>query len=425
MELAPDGKARLIPIAIQVDGKFYDASAYKASPVPLALWSETVYEGESNGVSQGLFTVGGAVRAGTNWFAEGKWQPAGSAPAKPRRTDTKPVLDNDEGPPTLRRPDSAKSQPPAKTEPSPETKPPSDKPPSTTPPTDSKTSSPPQSTPPTAEPDGKPAATAPENAPTTDSESTNDSDPNRPVLHRGKTQTLGSAQPAAATHPTSKNAPTASTAKADKKAPDKKSMQLIPAISDAGGPDPRPYAYDIKPDEDQKFRSKMLAMAAEAVEGRAKQYAPQPASKTAPRSPASTRAAAKPKKPQPAFDDIQLRAFDLSNTNEPVFVLSAQAQMPKSAAKTAEPDTDLTYFITLVAKADIYGDLRKLQTTVTDDHHLDESPRLELIDAVDADGDGRGEFLFRQVSDAGSTWVVYRAGADQLIPLFEGTLAGQ
>src|SRR6266576_2858620 len=105
LQLAPDGKARLIPIAIMIDGKFYDASAYKASPVPLALWSGTVYEADSNGVSQGLFTVGGAVRAGTNWFGDGKWQPAGSAPPKPRDTNTKPVLDPDEGPPKLRRPE--------------------------------------------------------------------------------------------------------------------------------------------------------------------------------------------------------------------------------------------------------------------------------------------------------------------------------
>jgi len=46
--------------------------------------------------------------------------------------------------------------------------------------------------------------------------------------------------------------------------------------------------------------------------------------------------------------------------------------------------------------------------------------RFELIDAVDADGDGRGELLFREVSDAGTAWGVYRAAADQLYPLFEG-----
>jgi hypothetical protein len=95
--------------------------------------------------------------------------------------------------------------------------------------------------------------------------------------------------------------------------------------------------------------------------------------------------------------------------------------MPGSS-KSAESDNDVMYFVTLVEKVDIYGDLRKLNATVTDTRHLDQIPRLELIDAVDADGDGRGELLFRQVSDTGSAWAIYRAGADQLFPLFQGTL---
>ena len=41
---------------------------------------------------------------------------------------------------------------------------------------------------------------------------------------------------------------------------------------------------------------------------------------------------------------------------------------------------------------------------------------------VDVDGDGRGELLFRQVSDAGSAFVIYRVIGDRLYPLFQGTL---
>jgi len=44
-----------------------------------------------------------------------------------------------------------------------------------------------------------------------------------------------------------------------------------------------------------------------------------------------------------------------------------------------------------------------------------------LIDAVDVDGDGRGELLFREVSDVGSAYVVYRVTPDQLWTLFEGS----
>ena len=86
LELAPDGNARLIPITILIDGKYYDASAYKAAPVPMALWSETVYEAFRTGVSQGLFTVTGALQKkeanATEWLAEGTWQSADSIKAR-------------------------------------------------------------------------------------------------------------------------------------------------------------------------------------------------------------------------------------------------------------------------------------------------------------------------------------------------------
>jgi len=44
-----------------------------------------------------------------------------------------------------------------------------------------------------------------------------------------------------------------------------------------------------------------------------------------------------------------------------------------------------------------------------------------LIDAIDADGDGRGELLFRRTTDAGTSFAIYRVTADRLRPLYEGT----
>src|SRR5215475_1212064 len=216
LELAPDGKARLVPIAIMVDGKFYDASAYKASPVPLALWSETVYEAERNGVSQGLFTVRGAARAGNNWFAEGKWQPAGSEPsAKPRRTESKPVLDPDEGPPKLRRPDAQKPQ-------APETPAPPQAP-STAPQAKAPEPGPPDTGSTNATPG--PKSTAPTPDVNENAGSANDTDPNRPVLQRGKKQTFGSTQPGLQSKATAKSDSQATgSGAADKKTPDQKAM---------------------------------------------------------------------------------------------------------------------------------------------------------------------------------------------------------
>jgi hypothetical protein len=413
LELSSDGKAHLIPIAIMVDGKFYDAGAYKASPVPLALWSETVYEGEKTGVPQGLFTVGGALqRTPGNWLAEGKWRPAGSEPKTKKSAPTKPKMgDEDEGPPKLRRGDSDKPDS-SKTAPAPSTPPADDK--KTMPSSPPPAASSPQ---PHAAPKDNPPA---DKAPDTASSDTNDEDPNRPILKRGKPETESAAHPQVGASTGVPRRPVAASlpdAKPDTKSDAKKvTQQTIPAISDANGPDPRPYSYDIKPDEEQKYRKGMLALASQALLTRVKETTPTvPGTKPAPR----TSARRPVKAEQPTFDDVQFRAFDLWNTNEPVFVLSATAHMPQPAGDSANATP--AYYVTLVAKNNIYDELRKLYAGVTDDHHLDETPRLELIDAVDADGDGRGELLFRRISDAGSAWGVYRAGADQLFPLFEGT----
>lgn len=194
------------------------------------------------------------------------------------------------------------------------------------------------------------------------------------------------------------------------------STQLIPAISDADGPDPRPYAYALKPDEEEKLRKKILALAADEVRARAAQLSSEsaeakPSGRTPPKSGAKV-------KPQPTFEDVQLRVFDLSNSNEPVLVLTTKARMPERAGTAASA---LQYVVTVVARDDIYGELHKAFASITDTQHLDVLPRLELIDAVDADGDGRGELLFREISDAGNAFVLYRVIGDRLWPLFQGT----
>jgi hypothetical protein len=109
--------------------------------------------------------------------------------------------------------------------------------------------------------------------------------------------------------------------------------------------------------------------------------------------------------------------FDVSSSNEPVAVLSATAHPAKNGETTKLAD----YYVTLVARSDIYGELRKLHSVVTDSEHLDVNPRHELVDVVDADGDGRGELLFRQIWDAGTAYAIYKVTADRLWPLYEGS----
>ena len=196
------------------------------------------------------------------------------------------------------------------------------------------------------------------------------------------------------------------------------SLEFIPAISDAGGPDPRPYGYSMKPEEEQKLRRKILALAADEVRSGAAQLAGESAESASPTPRSSSKPGTGARLPQPAFEEVQLRAFDLSNSNEPILVLSAKASMP---GHPKDSSTDLRYLLTMVVRNDINGDLHKAFVSITDTQHLDVLPRLDLIDAVDADGDGRGELLFRQVSDAGSAFVLYRVIGDRLWPLFQGT----
>ena len=55
LQLEANGKATLIPIAILINGKFWDATAYKADPIPMSLDSGVVYEGNGPAIHWGFF----------------------------------------------------------------------------------------------------------------------------------------------------------------------------------------------------------------------------------------------------------------------------------------------------------------------------------------------------------------------------------
>jgi hypothetical protein len=428
IQLSPKGnKGRLIPIVIMMDGKFYDAGAYKADPVPMALDFDTVYEAFRTGVSQGIFTITQPGQLNHAWIAEGTWFPAGSKALEKHKKYAPPVIEDEDkgGPPVLHRrvpktdtdsgPDTKDNdkdknkdqQKPATPSASPTAAPPASTP---TPPDSAKTTAPP-------EPAKEPASSASDE---------NITDPSRPRLRRGKPDSSAHREPFTTFDPLMNAAPSgaasAGTGKPDATAKDSAAplpqIVTIPAISDAGGPDPRPYTYDVKPAEEAIYRNKMLDLAATQLLAHAgaatKEATPTP-KKSSPGKSAG-KSASKP--PQPAFDDVSLRIFDLSNSNEPVLVLSARTQLPVAdASGNAEEPKE----ITLIARTNLEGELRKLFFSQTDSRHLDMTPRMELIDAVDADGDGRGELLFRRTFDDGSAYAIYRVTADGLWPLFEGT----
>jgi hypothetical protein len=457
LQLATNGKASLVPIAILVGGKFWDASAYKADPIPMALEPGTVYEGERAGSSLGLFTVNSALHSNaanvqTPWLGTGSWVPAGTEkPKTSLQAEKEPVgIQSKDEPPRLSRGSSpSKPAPPA---PPPATTPPASAPPQSTSPgsagsgeTNPSQTSPSQTTPnqtgsKSADPkspdsktsDVKPTDSKPTDRPAPPASDSGAGEGNRPRLRRGKPvaplpedEIPGYSKPGAIA---SAAAPSG-TGTQSQPTPDKGSIQFIPAISDASGPEPKSFAFEWLKDEEGERLKQMTALAREqvrayvAAQAKAK-ITPAPLSKS-PRPQAAHRAttskAPVAKTPDPILDNVQMKAYDLWGNNQPVMVLSADAHMPPPPAGTphSEANSDIQYSILLAANPDIYGNLHKLYAGVADKYHLDMTPRLELVDAVDADGDNRGELLFRETSDNGSGWAIYRATADKLWKLFD------
>lgn len=193
-------------------------------------------------------------------------------------------------------------------------------------------------------------------------------------------------------------------------------VKLIPAISDASGPVPHSYAFEWLKGEQDDRRKQMTEAAKQDV----KTYVATLAKNKISARP-EPKTAHPARLPEPILDNVQMVAYDLWGSNQPIIVFSADAHMPAPPAGTAhsELESETEYSITLVAYPDIYGNLRKLYSGVSDKFHLDVIPHLQLVDAVDADGDGHGELLFRETSDQGNGWIIYRAGADKLWKMYD------
>lgn len=424
LQLNSNGKGSLIPVAILINGRFFDASAYKADPVPMALERGTVYEAEPDGDSQGLFTVNAALHnAGAGsahpWLGTGSYLPNGAIAAKgTHKAENVPVgmdTTGDEGPPRLTKPrseapegDAAKPDsgvnagsgsagqaPPAQPSQPPKVG------------TDSSATAPSSSAPPSAGPSSAGQA------------STEQASGNyyRPTLRRGKPTDAAADDRDDPTEKTvSASAAVSGTVTGAGATKTAEPIRLLAAISDAAGPEPESYKFFWKTGEEEERRNQMLALASAQVRAYAAALVKNHISAT----PASPKTASAKRKAEsqakPVFEDVQFHGFDLWLANQPVLVLTAKSRIPDASEAVA---ADQPYSVVLVARTDIYGNLTKLYAGVTDRFHLDVAPEMDLIDVVDADGDGLGELLFRKTSDAGSGYVIYRATADRLWKMFD------
>jgi hypothetical protein len=172
-----------------------------------------------------------------------------------------------------------------------------------------------------------------------------------------------------------------------------------PAISDAGSYDTRPLLYAMNSIERQEKSQQMLALAMDDIQKFITQRKTPAIAKTAP------------------ITDFDLRAYDLDFSNSPTLVLTATLPVPGAKALRTP---DFNYYVTLVAREDINGQPIKIFSSVTDSNHLDAFSRMEIVDAVDADANGRGDLLFREHSDVAISYSIYRVYPYQLQRIFEG-----
>ncbi len=113
LETFKNGSRRLVPVTFFYEGHYYDATFYRATPVPMALDSETVYEVQQFGNPVGTFTVLNATErpgqsAGddaTAWFGNGHYRaaPDAAALAKKKAAAHRMVVVQDSSKPVLHR----------------------------------------------------------------------------------------------------------------------------------------------------------------------------------------------------------------------------------------------------------------------------------------------------------------------------------
>ncbi len=423
--------SRLVPVSVYDGAELQDGGIYLARPAPLALSSEVEYELKDNGKTVGFFDIDNAGQVQGSWVGFGVWKPLPkpkplahitAAASKEVWADDaqsdRPVLhhkahsgdssgaDSDKGGssgtapdpdrPTLHKKDSSDSGSDASggSGPAPDPDRPtlhkkaSDD--------DSAGSSASASGAPASDPDRpilKKKGKTPEDVAYVDSVSKL-SDPDRPTLHRGKSSGDG---PGVA--PTLLGLP-----------PD---MRQVVAVSDAKNRPEHLWSYSWANSGDEaKMKANMEDLARNALGLAPPSAAPVPAHKTA----ASTRKKSNPPPPPAPLLDEQFKVFELAYGSGATMVLSAHTDGTGAKEK----------FVTLVAQPDLYGNVLVLLKNVTDAAHLDDKPRMRLVDAVDAMADNRGELLFELRGETQRQFALYRVlrgQADRLFATGPGEIA--
>lgn len=440
--MGEEGKAtasRVVPVSVFINGQLEDAGVYMARPVPFALGTGTVFEMEKAGTPEGTLelayarhyvssdTAPGISLMDDGWLGYGAFKPTpkdaivaakksgplpqmvvnggdrphfsnhGASAGKSDPTssasdqgDTKKPVDrsgaagagttvsaqDDPGKPTMRRRDNADA---SGTD------------------SDSAKDNPDRPTLKKRSPaEDKAAQKKKDLASVTGSGTLND-DPDRPMLHRGApTSRLDEDQ-----LPPLRGLP--------------KDMHQMVAVSDASNRPEHDFKRVWESGEEQAevtgklealARAKLaeydvpVALAVQTSSAPLTKIRPGAASKSGRRAPAPASANSV------VLMNETLNAFTLSYGGAATYVFSAASAGAGGAIR----------YVSLVTQREQAGELKTALTSVTDTKHLDRTPWMRLVDAVDAEASNRASLLFELRGQSSRQFALYRvigAAAEQ------------
>ncbi|HEX4284681.1 MAG TPA: hypothetical protein VHZ28_06280 [Terracidiphilus sp.] len=452
-DLAKPKTSRLVPITVFDGEQLQDAGVYMARPAPLAVTGGVEYILQKNGAKLGLFDVTSAGQEQDSWVGLGTWKPM----PRPKLAAVAPKIDEDDArsdKPVLHRKNGSgsgsKSGSDSKSgdqdEDNQGSAPDPDRPTLHKKSGDDSSQTPTQapaqtSGQPPAQPAGKSPSSTPSQTKKDDSgatQTTASSDPDRPALKRGKAKQEADEGYVSSVDNTDPDRPKLARGKSTVNGPDiTPTLQGLPsdmtqavAVSDPRNHPDHPWSYTWADPADELKMKAAMEDAARTALGLQTAAASTPAVKhtstaksgtaakagtatkagTTARTSAAARAKAKsahPPEPPPLADE-EFRVFELAYGSGATMVLTAHTDAPPEQQK----------FVTLIAQPDLYGSMRLLFKKVTDAAHLDDNPRMRLVDAVDVLADNRGELVFELRGATQRQFALYRVARGTARQLF-------
>src|SRR5882757_4037650 len=376
--------SRIIPISVFDGERYQPGGLYLAKPEPLALEPGTEYVLQDAGIARGLFDINTAQDVDGYWFGYGSWKPMAPPPrkAKPKQGRNMHQVVTDAGD---NRP-HFKGRGPSGSSTS----------------TDSTSGSASPSAPSNSsagDPDRptlrrRADSSAPAPASSADAAAPEvplgGADPDRPHIAHGQQTPKDDIQPAQLT-----GVPTG--------------LQQMIAVSDAGEGEAHPFVYLWNdPADSDKMKEQMEIAAANVIAAAAPPAKAAPKPHTATTAAQRRKAAAAAAPPKPVFTNERFKAYELTYSGGATLVFTGETTDKAGKVK----------YVTVIAQPDFNGVPKVLFKSVTDDDHLDVTPRMRLVDAVDAKADNRGDLVFELRSHRDREFVIYRISSGQAEQVF-------